>query len=152
MIGLTSLEQLSLAQTISITQLGASYQTFDKINNLLSAVLSIKTLKALDMSKNKLHPENVMSMLRHACNAEKLDVLILSSLDSLNDETASQLIDFIKAKPDLKKLSISGCTKLCSSTVSNIVAALIQCRKIKEVDFSKCHFDGNFSSIGALLT
>lgn len=125
MTGLTSLEQLSLAQTLSIHQLGASYQTFDKINGLLSAVLGIKCLKALDMSKNKLHPENIMSLLRHARNAEKLDVLILSSLDSLNDETAGQLIDMIKAKPNLKKLCISGCTKLGSSTVNNIVAALI---------------------------
>jgi hypothetical protein len=36
---------------------------------MLIAILGIKSLKALDLSKNKFHPENVMCLLRHAANA-----------------------------------------------------------------------------------
>ncbi len=62
---------------------------------MLIAILGIKSLKALDLSKNKFHPENVMCLLRHAANAENLEVLILSSIESLNNDTASYLINMI---------------------------------------------------------
>ena len=117
----------------------SSYDIYEKINRLLTAILSVKTLRALDVSKNNFHPENIMCLMRHAASsAENLEILILASLDSLNDETAPSLIEMIRNKPSLKQLNIAGCTKLSSSTMNNIVASLIKSNNIKELDFSKC--------------
>jgi Ran GTPase-activating protein (RanGAP) involved in mRNA processing and transport len=130
-------------------QTSSSYLAYDKINQLLIGILACPNLKALDLSKNKFHPENVMCLLRNI--PERMEMLILSSLDGLNDEAGRQLIDMLKQRPNLKRLDISG-SKLSSSYMNEVLAALIQAGpSIQHLDLSKCRFDGNFSGLASLL-
>lgn len=92
--GLTRLEYLNLSFTL--LDGNAVNQNLQSVNSLIIKLLHLPSLIGLDLSKNRLHPDNVVTLLRNISIAESIDCLIMSSVHSLNDETAISLIDMIR--------------------------------------------------------
>ena len=102
--------------------------------------MDLKTLKCLDLSKNKFHSETQDHLLSKLPVLSNLRTLSISQVD-LGDECLPALLEMIKNIHHLKKLNISGNYNLQSSSIREMLFVLKDL-KLQEIDLSKLNMDG----------
>ena len=92
----------------------------DKVNALLTKLLTLGSLKALDLSKNRFYPESLASLFTSLARASNIKALALSSVEGFNDDAAKVFVETLKSNDHLRQLNISG-NRFGPQTVINIV-------------------------------
>lgn len=144
--GLNSLEYLNLSETL----LEAPPSNPATLSSFILKLLHLPSIKGLDLSRNRFHPDNVATLCRNI--PDTLECLVLASVHALSDETAVNLIDMLRQQNGIKRLNISG-SKMSSASNYQVLSAMIEVNSsIEELDISKCKLEGNYQVLGELIT
>ncbi|CDW79560.1 UNKNOWN [Stylonychia lemnae] len=124
-------------------------QSKDKVNNFLQAIVTLRTLNALDLSKNKLLPDSIITFCNNMKLLSNLNSLALSSIQMI-DECSQAVQYMITALPNLRKLLIQGNSHISAKEFEGILRAIKKEGFIEELDLSQCQV-GSSQCIQILL-
>jgi hypothetical protein len=85
----------------------------------------LRSLKALDISKNVIFKENIETMCAaiRSGQASGLEILVMNNIEALNDEVIESFSEMLRHHPNLKQLSLVG-SSFSSSSIVRILTAL----------------------------
>jgi Ran GTPase-activating protein (RanGAP) involved in mRNA processing and transport len=93
------------------------------VDNLFGKLLSLGSLRALDLSKNRFYPESLATLFSKLARASNIKALALSSVEGFGDDVAKVFVETLKSNDNIRQLNISG-NKFGPQSVINLLQAI----------------------------
>jgi hypothetical protein len=123
-------------------------------NRFFDSVLSLKSIRSLDLSKNKFYPDSLTFIFKKLPSLKNLQTLSLSQIN-LNDLVVNDFTSMLQNCPNLVVLNISGNSNLNPESIRKVLLTIkTKNTKLSDLDLGKLSFSNNeecFKEVAALL-
>ena len=123
-------------------------------NRFFDSVLSLKSIRSLDLSKNKFYPDSLTFIFKKLPTLKNLQTLSLSQIN-LNDLVVNDFTAMLQNCPNLVVLNISGNSALNPESIRKVLLTIkTKNSKLSDLDLGKLSFSNNeecFKEVAALL-
>mmetsp|Transcript_1008 Transcript_1008/g.662 ORF Transcript_1008/g.662 Transcript_1008/m.662 type:complete len:134 (+) Transcript_1008:581-982(+) len=118
------------------------------MNLLVDSLVSLNTIRCLDVSKNKFHPETVSHLLRRLPSLSNLEVLHISQI-GIDEDSAESLIYMLNEMKKLRVLNLAG-NQLPIEVITQAFGILKRSMCLEDLDISKMPFDNSIECMTEL--
>lgn len=123
-------------------------------NRFFDSVLSLKSIRSLDFSKNKFYPDSLTFIFKKLPSLKNLQTLSLSQIN-LTDLVVNDFTTMLQNCPNLVVLNISGNSGLNPESIRKVLLTIkTKNQKLSDLDLGKLSFSNNedcFKEVAALL-
>ena len=123
-------------------------------NRFFDSVLSLKSLRSLDFSKNKFYPDSQTFIFKKLPTLKNLQTLSISQIN-LSDTVVNDFTTMLQNCPNRVVLNISGNTGLNPESIKKVLQTIkTKNQKLSDLDLGKLSFSNDeecFKEVASLL-